>query len=402
MMAVAEARRRIVAAMAALPAETVGLDRARGRVLAAPVIARRTQPPADVSAMDGWAVRGADVATVPATLRQIGRSTAGESFAGTVGPGQAVRIFTGATVPAGADCIVIQEDVDADGDAITVREGAPAGTYIRPRGLDFTAGTEGVGAGVELGARNIGLIAAMDVPWIQVTRRPRVALLSSGDELVRPGEPVGPDQIIASNALAVGALVEAAGGEAIDIGIARDSVAAIRDIAAGARRADLLVTMGGASVGEHDLIAEALRPDGLELDFWRIAMRPGKPLMFGRLGEMPLIGLPGNPVSSLVCGLIFVRPAIRALLGAEAPADLPRAEARLGRDLGPNDRRQDYLRARLTGDGDHGRVATPFDKQDSSMLSRLARADCFVIRPPQAPAAPAGAVVPILDLAGLM
>ena len=295
MIPVAEAVARIAAAFSPLPAETVPLAAAHGRVLAADVVARITQPPFAVSAMDGYAARAADVADPPTTLRQIGSVPAGARFEGTVGPSETVRIFTGAPVPDGADTIVIQENAEADGDAITVRAGAPAGRYIRPAGLDFRAGEVGVPAGRRLDARAIGLAAAMNQPWLTVRRKPRIALLATGDEIVMPGEPLGANQIVSSNTHALRAVVEGCGGEAIDLGIARDDEDSLVRLAAGARGADLLITTGGASVGEHDLIRDALKDEGLALDFWKIAMRPGKPLMFGTVGGTRLLGLPGNP-----------------------------------------------------------------------------------------------------------
>ena len=400
MIPVAEAVARITAAFSPLPAETVPLAAAHGRVLAADVVARLTQPPFDVSAMDGYAARAADVAEVPVTLRQIGSVPAGARFEGTVGPGETVRIFTGAPVPKGADTIVIQENVSADGDAIAVRADAPAGRYIRPAGLDFRAGEVGVAAGTRLDARAVGLSAAMNQPWLTVRRRPRIALLATGDEIVMPGEPLGESQIVSSNTHALRAVVEGCGGEAIDLGIARDDPESLVRHAAGAAGADLLVTTGGASVGEHDLIRDALKDEGLALDFWKIAMRPGKPLMFGSVGGTRLLGLPGNPVSSLVCALVFLRPAMARMLGADEDA-LPLAQrARLGADVGENDERQDYLRATL-GRGESGAlVATPFAKQDSSMLSLLVKAQCLVVRPPHAPAAARGTEVEIIPLEG--
>jgi molybdopterin molybdotransferase len=273
------------------------------------------------------------------------------------------------------------------------------GAHIRPAGLDFRAGEVGLRAPRVLTPRDIGLAAAMNVPWLSVRRRPRVAVLATGDELVRPGEPAGPHQIISSNGPAIAALVRSAGAEAIDLGIAPDRADALAEIAAGARGADLLVTLGGASVGEHDLIHRVLGAAGASIDFWRIAMRPGKPLMFGRSGDVPLLGLPGNPVSALVCGLIFLLPALRALLGLPALAD-GYEPARLGRALPANDQRQDYLRATLERGAEGGWLATPFPVQDSSMLSRLADADCLIVRPPRAPAAEAGAWVDVVRLAG--
>ena len=394
MISVEEALSRILASLTATPVETVSLAEADGRTLAADIASRRTQPPADVSAMDGYAVRAGDVATVPATLRLVGHAAAGGHHEGTLAAGEAVRIFTGAPLPAGADAIVIQEDTERPDDAhVLVRESVSAGTYVRPAGLDFSAGDIGLEKGRRLGARDIGLAAAMNVPWLPVHRRPRVALLATGDEIVRPGEPAGEDQIVSSNALALAALVRACGGEAVDLGIARDRVDSLRETARGAAGCDMLVTLGGASVGEHDLVQEALAPDGLDVDFWRIAMRPGKPLMFGRFADMAMLGLPGNPVSSLVCGLIFLRPALRALAGL--PQDDPLRTIRLGSDLGGNDRRQDYLRTEVTvRDGE--RVALPFARQDSSMLATIARADGLIVRPPHAPPVRAGELVPFL------
>ncbi len=397
MISVNEALTQILADLPLMPSETVSVADALGRVLAADVVARVTQPPADVSAMDGYAVRAADVTDVPATLRQIGVAPAGDAFPGQVGPGEAVRIFTGGPVPDGADAIVIQEDVDADGDDITVREGASAGRYVRKRGLDFSAGEVGLESGRRLSPPDIGLAAAMNVPWLEVRRRPRVALLATGDEIVRPGEAIGPNQIVSSNSLAMAALVRRCGGEPVDLGIARDNEASLKALAAGAQGADMLVTLGGASVGEHDLVRKVLGDQGLDLAFWRIAMRPGKPLMFGRLGGTVMMGMPGNPVSSLVCGMIFLRPAIDRMLGRPAgPAQ--RDSARLGRDLAENDRREDYLRAVLGRNDDGDLVATPFDVQDSSMLSRLSKADCLIVRPPHAPPANTGDRIEIIRL----
>ena len=395
MISVAEARTRIVSALDPVASETVSLANAAGRVLAEDVRARLTQPPAAVSAMDGYAVRAADVATPPATLKVIGEAPAGGAYAGTVGHGEAVRIFTGGPVPEGADAIVIQENASAGEGAVTVRVEAPAGHYIRPAGLDFRAGEVGLAAGRVLTARDIGLAAAMNVPWLCVRRRPRVALLATGDEIVFPGDTVGANQIISSNALALAALVTANGAAAIDLGITRDARDSLQAAAARAEGADLLITIGGASVGDHDLIGSALGEAGLAIDFWRIAMRPGKPLIFGRFRETAMLGLPGNPVSALVCGLVFVVPAVRALLGltAEGPGVEP---AVLGCDVAENDEREDYLRAAYSRDGPGPPCATPYEKQDSSMLSVLAMAECLVVRPPGAPAARAGAPVDVI------
>jgi molybdopterin molybdotransferase len=397
MIAVAEARRRILVGLAPVPAEQIGLAAALGRTLAAPVVARVTQPPAAVSAMDGYAVRAADVANVPARLAVIGAAPAGKPFAGTVGPGQAVRIFTGAPMPAGADAVVIQENARAEGDHVSVAENVAPGRYVRRAGLDFAAGEAKLPAGRTLTPRDVGLAAAMNVPWLAVRRRPRIALLATGDEIVQPGEPIGPGQIVSSNAWALAAFVSAQGGEPVNLGIAPDDETALRALAAGAAGCDALVTSGGASVGDHDLVQKALGAVGLKVDFWQIAMRPGKPLMFGALGGVPVLGLPGNPVSSMVCALLFLGPMLAALLG-RAETDPPRATARLGAGLPANDRREDYLRARLSRPPGQDLVATPAATQDSSMLATLAAADALIVRPPLAPPAKTGDTVDILPL----
>jgi len=398
MISVEEAKRRILSAFTRLPPVLVPLGEGLGRVLAEDVIARVTQPPVAMSAMDGYAVRAADVATVPVTLRQIGSAPAGGSFDGAVGAGECVRIFTGGPMPRGADAVVIQEDTAADGAAITVKEAAPPGRYVRPAGLDFKAGEVGLAAGRLLDARDIGFAAAMNHAWLKVVRKPRVAIISTGDEVVLPGDPRGPNQIVSSNGPALAAFVAASGGEPVSLGIAPDSAHALQAMVDGARGADLVVTTGGASVGDHDLVRSALGERGLVLDFWQIAMRPGKPLIFGRIGETPLLGLPGNPVSTLVCALVYLRPAIHRMLGLSDAPGAQRVTARLGRDLEANDRREDYLRATLTVDRDGGLVATPFPKQDSSMLSLMAKADCLVIRKPHAPAAKQGDLVQVIRL----
>ncbi len=397
MIPVEEARRRVLAAFGPLPAETVGLAQGLGRVLAAPVAARLTQPFAALSAMDGYAVRAADLAEVPATLRRIGESAAGAAFAGRIGAGECARIFTGAPVPDGADAVVAQEDTAAEGESVTFRLATHPGRHIRPAGQDFRSGDALLMAGRRLAPRDLAVAAAMNVPWLVVRRRPRVAILAVGDELVLPGEPIGPSQIVAATGFGLAGMIEATGGTVVDLGVACDDMTALGERALAARGTDLLVTLGGASVGDRDLVRAALGAQGLELDFWQIAMRPGKPLMFGRMGTLPVLGLPGNPVSALICALLFVRPAVRALLGLPPEAG-PAATARLGCDLPAGDRRQDYLRARLERDADGRAVATPFAAQDSAMLSVLAAADCLVIRPPHAPAARAGDPVEIIPL----
>jgi molybdopterin molybdotransferase len=397
MIAVEEALRRLLDPLRPVGTEQVAVTAALGRVLAEDVAARRTQPPFDASAMDGYAVRAADVARVPATLRVVGSVPAGQSFAGRLGPGEAVRIFTGAPVPAGADAIVIQEDTERTGDAVLVKEAGIVGRHIRPAGLDFREGAVGLHAGTRLNARDVGLAAAMNRPFLSLRRRPRVAILPTGDEIVMPGDPIGPSQIVSSNGIALAAFVSAIGGEPILLDIAPDDADATRRIASGARGADMLLTTGGASVGEHDLVKDALGADGLVLDFWKIAMRPGKPLMVGDWHGTTMIGLPGNPVSALVCAHLFVKPAVERLLGQRA-AETAGKTARLARALPANDRRQDYLRARLAPGPDGELEATPFDKQDSSMLSLLAQADCLLVRPPFAPAAATGDRVAMIPL----
>lgn len=401
MISVAEARDRILAALRPMPAEQVGLTDALGRVLAEDCSARRTQPPLAVSAMDGYAVRAEDVRTLPVRLSVVGYAPAGRAFEGTVGTGEAVRIFTGAPVPEGADTIVIQENTrDAGDNSVEVVDGsAPGGRYVRPAGLDFSSGDVLLKAGQVLTARDVGLAAGMNLPWLKVRRKPRVAILATGDEIVMPGEPIGRDQIVSSNALALAGFVTALGAVPVDLGIAPDSAESLRAMAAGARGTDLVLTTGGASVGDHDLVRSVLGEAGLETDFWRIAMRPGKPLIFGRLNDTPLLGLPGNPVSSMVCAMIFLRPALRALLAADSVPDSGEP-ARLGAGLGENDEREDYLRASLSTDDAGGLTATPFDIQDSSMFANMARADCLIVREPFAPAASRGAPVRVLRLQG--
>jgi len=396
MLAVAEAVAKVVSGFSRLPAEQVGIADSAGRVLAEDVAARTTQPPADVSAMDGYAVRAADVTVVPVSLRRIGVSAAGAGFAGTVGASEAARIFTGAPVPDGADAIVIQEDTETDGDTVTIREVPTPGRWIRRAGLDFAAGDVLLRGGQVLTPRHIGLAAAMNVPWLMVRRRPRVAIVATGNEVVMPGDPLGPDQIVSSNSLAVAATVAALGGTPQNLGIARDDADSLRALIEGASGADLLVTIGGASVGDYDLVGQVLGDKGLDLGFYKVAMRPGKPLIFGRLGETAVLGLPGNPVSVGVTSLVFLKPAMQVMLGIDQD-DAP-ATALLGRDLAANDQRQDYLRARLSRNGDGSTVATPFEAQDSSMLALFAAADCLVVRAPHAPPAKAGERVDVLTL----
>lgn len=396
MLSVAEARGRVIAAFRPLPAEQVALPLAAGRVLAEDVLARLTQPPFDASAMDGYAVRAADIAHLPVRLRVVGYAPAGGAPTPPLGPGEAVRIFTGAPLPAGADTIVIQEDTENEGEQVLIKEAGRKGAYVRPCGLDFREGALGIPKGKRLSPRDIGLAASMNHPWLRVRRKPRVAILATGNEVVMPGDPRSAQQIVSSNGQALGAFLRQAGAEPIDLGIAPDDREALHRLLAGAAGADLLVTTGGASVGDHDLVQSALDEEGMALDFWKIAMRPGKPLMFGRIGATPVLGLPGNPVSSMVCAVLFLRPAIRVMLGLPVTEEDETVLA--GRDLAENDSRQDYLRARLTNNAEGRLVATPFEKQDSSMMFLLQQADCLVIRAPRAPALAAGSPVPILRL----
>lgn len=402
MISVAEALAHVLASVPGpVGAETVALEHGAGRTLAADIVSLRTQPPFHASAMDGYAVRAADVISPPVTLRLSGHSAAaGHGTDAILGPGEAIRIFTGAPLPAGADAVVIQEDTEATGETVSAHVAATAGRHVRSAGIDFRKGEILLQAGHRLDARGVALAAAMGHPTVPVRRRPRVAILSTGDELVRPGEPSGPDQIVASNPFALRAIVERAGGEAIDLGIARDTLSDLRRLIDGARasEADLLITLGGASVGEHDLVQTALVESGMDLGFWRVALRPGKPLMHGRLGPMLTLGLPGNPVSSIVCGVLFVVPAIRALLGDPDAGGDPTERARLGADLHPNDQRQDYMRASLTFDADRALVATAQPRQDSSMLAVLAGSEALLVRAPHAPAGRAGDACRIIRL----
>jgi len=399
MLSVDEARARIIAPLRPTPAEIVALPEAWGRVLAGAVQARLTQPPADMSAMDGYALRAADGAA-GGRLAVVGDAPAGRPFAGHVGTGQCVRLFTGSVVPDGADCVLPQEDVDREGEWITVREAAKAGRHVRRAGQDFRQGDTLVPGGVRLGARAVGLIAAGNHPWVAVHRQPRVAILATGDEVVLPGEPLAMGSIVSSNAHALAALVRAKGGIPMVLPIAPDDPAIIASVADRLSGIDLLLTTGGASVGDYDLVQASLATRGFALDFWRIAIRPGKPLLFGRLGDVAVLGLPGNPVSAFVCAVLFLLPALARLGGL--PDDTASViQARLAAPVPANDHRADHLRALLSTDEAGGLVATPFDRQDSSLMQVLANATCLVLRAPYAAALPAGAAVSVLRLDGM-
>jgi len=381
MIGVEEARQRLFSAAARLAAEDVALDAAAGRVLAAPVAARRSQPPFPASAMDGYAARAGDLAT--GGLAIVGESAAGRGHAGALRAGEAVRIFTGAPVPEGADTVLIQEDATIEGGRLFATGPVAAGAHIRAAALDFGEGETVLGSGMRLAPRHVALAAAAGHAKLSVARRPRVAFLATGDELVLPGEPAGPDSIVASTAPALAAMVREAGGDSVDLGIAPDKRAVIAARAReGMADADVLVTLGGASVGDHDLVAPALADLGIALDFWKVAVRPGKPLMFA---AHPLVlGLPGNPVSAVVCTILFLVPLVEAMQGIAAPGPHPRRGV-LGAAMPANGPRRDHARAFWRDDR-----LVPFAVQDSSMLSVLARADALIVREPHAPAAAPG------------
>jgi molybdopterin molybdotransferase len=390
LISVEQALQQVLAQAETLPAEKVPLAAADGRVLAEDLRALRTQPPADLSAMDGYAVRSSDVTTAPVRLQVIGEVAAGRPFDKTVGPGQAARIFTGGVVPDGADAVVVQEQTRRDGDTVEVQKPAAKGRNVRPCGLDFRAGEIVLTRGHCLRARDLQLAAGMNHPLLPVYRKPKIVLFATGDELVPPGTEPGPGQIVYSNGFALAALAREEGAEVVELGVVADrldeTIAAVRK--ARETGADILVTTGGASVGEYDLVQKAFAAEGMELSFWKIAMRPGRPLMYGRLGATHVLGLPGNPVSSYVCAFLFLVPLIRRMSGRSDLAS-PAESAMLGCDLPANDERADYLRAMLTRNADE-LVATPFPIQDSSMMVPLSRADCLLIRDPYAPAAQAG------------
>ncbi|TAK50053.1 MAG: molybdopterin molybdenumtransferase MoeA [Xanthobacteraceae bacterium] len=398
LMPVAEALATVLADIAPLPEEMVALEAAHGRVLARDLTALRTQPPAAMSAMDGYAVRAADVTTVPTRLTVIGEVAAGRPFDRALREGEAARIFTGGVVPDGADAIIIQEDTTREGDVVVIGEPARPGRHIRPAGTDFRADDVLLRKGRRLTGRDLALAAAMNHPALPVHRRPKVALLATGDELVAPGGDPGPGQIVCSNGYALRAMAEGEGAEVIDLGMVGDRLeetrAAIRRARDGG--ANMLVTTGGASVGDHDMVQAALKAEGVEIAFWKVAIRPGKPVMNGRLGAMRVLGLPGNPVSSYICGFLFGVPLIRALSGRTEP--LATETAILAVELPANDSRQDYMRATLTNGPDGLPVATPVGSQDSSLLRSLSNAGALIVRPPQAPAAAAGSRCVILKL----
>lgn len=398
LMPVAHAYAAVLKDASALSEEMVTLNDAHHRTLSRDIAALRTQPPAAMSAMDGYAVRAAD-ATLGARLRVIGEVAAGRPFGETITAGQAARIFTGGVVPDGADAVVIQEDASRDGDIVIVNEASTAGKNIRPAGIDFKQGDVLLPRGSLLSDRALALAAGMNHPQLPVHRRPKIAILATGDELVAPGAPLGPGQIVYSNVFALTALVRSEGAEAIDLGVARDTM---ESTSAGIRRArdigaDVLITTGGASVGDHDLVQAALKAEGVDMAFWKIALRPGKPMMHGRLGAMRVLGLPGNPVSSYICAFLFLVPLIRALSG-RTQVDHVLERGTLGRDLPANDTRQDYLRAHLQPGPDGVSIASSVGAQDSSLVANLAAAHALIVRPPFAAAAPSGSPCTFLRL----
>ncbi|PZM10751.1 gephyrin-like molybdotransferase Glp [Rhizobium tubonense] len=398
LLPVSEARERLLAkASPVARTEVLPLDQSAGHVLAADLKARLTQPPFNASAMDGYALRHEDLAEIGSILAVIGTSAAGHAFNGVVGKGEAVRIFTGAPVPEGADSVLLQEDAERlEASKIRTTYSLRKGQHIRPRAQDFAEGDTVLAAGTVMDFARLTVAAAMNHPEVEVLCRPLVAILATGDELVQPGSTPGPAQIIASNTFGIAALARQAGAAVLDLGIIPDDRAALTSAIENARAAgaDVIVTLGGASVGDHDIVQSTLVAAGMELDFWRIAMRPGKPLMVGSFGKTQVLGLPGNPVSSLVCGLLFLEPLIRKL--ASLPLFIRESTALAGVKLAANDLRQDYIRAKLSKSSTGELLAVPFAKQDSSMMNIFAHSDCLIVRPPHAPELHVGAPCPVL------
>jgi molybdopterin molybdotransferase len=398
-LSVAESLALVLADAAPLPPEESSLIDACGRVLAADLAAMRTQPPSAVSAMDGYAVRALDVANVPARLTVVGEVAAGRVLDREIDRGQAARIFTGGMMPRGADTVVIQENTRRQGDVVCIEMSASQGRNVRPKGLDFTAGATLLDRGRHLTVRDIGLAGAMNHASVLVHRRPRMAVLATGDELVLPGADIAPGQIVTSNAFTLSALGRQEGAEMLDLGIVPDRLDATMAAVRRAREegADVLVTTGGASAGDYDFVQRAFTAEGVKLSFWKVALRPGRPIMHGRVGSMLVLGLPGNPVAAFVCAVLFLVPLLRRLAG-RADVSLPVTHAVLGCALPANDERAEYMRATLSTTPYGTLVATPFPKQDSSMLVPLAKADCLVIREPFAAAAEPGTPCSILNL----
>jgi len=394
---VADAKHRLLSGLSPVGSEIVEIGQAGGRILAGPVIAQLTRPAADTSAMDGYAVRSADLCGDKVELREIDHIPAGQLSQRTLAEGDCARIFTGAQLPDGSDSILIQEDADrrdgSSGTQIVTVSTVNAGEFVRRKGMDFSVGDALIEPGRRLTARDVGLLAAANIPWVTVRRKPRIAILATGDEIVLPGEPVGPGQIVGSAGHALASMVTSCGGEPLLLGVARDEPNALARAASNAHGCDFLVTIGGASVGDYDLVHDVLGAEGSTIEFQKIAMRPGKPLMFGTSGTVRLLGLPGNPVSSYVCGLLFLRPAMNVL--QNCPQDDELIHMPTLEPLVQNGVREHYMRARtklINGDPH----IVPFGDQDSSLVATLARADGLIVRPANAPAAAAGDTVPVV------
>jgi molybdopterin molybdotransferase len=397
LLPVADARRMIVSSLSSVGSETIKLSEARGWVLAKDATARVSHPPADVSAMDGYALHAQDIAKLPASLKVVGESAAGHPWKGTLGNGEAVRIFTGAFVPESADTVVIQENTEAGDGLVTVKESTALGANIRPAGQDFRTGDTVLQAPRLLTARDIGLLSAMNLPEVPVYRKPRIGVLSTGDEIVLPGEAPSEGQIVSANGPGLCAFIEASGGEPVHLGVVPDDIEMLKTAVKKAEHLDMLVTSGGVSVGDHDVVKQALSEDGLKVSFHKIAMRPGKPLLFGEFMGSPLLGLPGNPVSAMVCAVLFLGPAINRLRGLDgnAPETMP---ALLDSPLKGNDGREDYIRAVVGRKKDGFLHASPLPKQDSAMIAALAKSNALVVRPPHAPPASTGDQVEVILL----
>ncbi len=398
---VAEALSRVLADMKTMPTESVSLQDAHGRILSEDALATISYPPSDMSAMDGYAIIAADTANAlnaQVSLRQIGESQAGDRFVGVLSPGETVRVFTGAPLPACADAVEMQENTTRSNDQITFKQKVEAGKFIRVRGMDFNKDDVILPKGMRITARGLGLLASANIAAVHVAKKPRIAYLATGDELVMPGEAIGPDQIVSSNSIAVAAYIRSFGGEPVSLGIANDTPQSLRAAIANAEGCDALVTIGGASVGDYDLVRTVLGEEGLEMNFYKIAMRPGKPFIFGKLAGIPLFGLPGNPVSAGITSLLLLRPAIEKMLGLVQHSEML-MQATLGCDMPDNDQRQDYIRAELSRDEKGDLIARPYGQQDSAMMRNFAHADCLIIRAPFAPPAAQGDQVDIAILA---
>ncbi len=380
--------------------EQINISNALGRVAAQDIISNLTQPPCDISAMDGYAIYSNDSINAESKiikLKIIGEAAAGNGYNGKLNIGEAIRIFTGAPIPNGANSVIMQENTDRICQkTVIIKETVKQGNFIRKKGLDFTKGKVLIAKGKILTARDIALMAAMNIVWLMVYRNPKIAILATGDEIVMPGEEISAGQITSSNSMGLYATIKTLGAEPILLGIAPDDEESLKQMAVGANAADLLVTTGGASVGDHDLIQKTLGDIGLKVDFWRIAMRPGKPLIFGSINGTPMLGLPGNPVSTMVCALIFMLPIINKMMGIENNKPI-HDMAKLTTPLKANDKRQDYLRAEISYDKNGNIQATPFAQQDSAMLSLLSKSDALIIRQPFAKSANIGDMVTIIS-----